>query len=451
MPGAGGYRAGAPALLLDTNTLFCFNSSEGSAMTSRERVLYAFTHREPDGVPVDFSGHRSSGIAALVYAGLRRHLGLPRAPIRVYDPIQQLAVVDSDVLERFGIDIVEMGRGFSQDEKDWQEWRLPDGSPCLMPAWVPLERQPGQWVMRSPSGTIIGRMPDGALYFEQSHYPFIDAEDLGGIPAAFEECMWTSSATAAPPGPAAAGPEGARRLREGALRLRASTDRAVVGLFGGNLLEAGQFLYRNDNFFMLLAAEPARAEAFMDALVERYLSNLRRFLDAAGDAIDIIVFGDDLGMQTGPQISPEMYRRLFKPRHRIMWEAAKKMAPAGRGGDPKRPPVRVMLHSCGSIRALLPDLIDAGLDAMNPVQVSTAGMEAEGLKRDFGKDIVLWGGGCDTQGVLRGGTPAEVRAHVRRQVAALAPGGGFVFQQVHNILAGVPPENIAAMFDAIRR
>jgi uroporphyrinogen decarboxylase len=156
-------------------------------------------------------------------------------------------------------------------------------------------------------------------------------------------------------------------------------------------------------------------------------------------------------MQTGPLISPEMYRRLFKPRHRIMWEAAKKMAPAGRGGDPGRPPVRVMLHSCGSIRALLPDLIDAGLDAMNPVQVSTAGMEAEGLKRDFGKDIVLWGGGCDTQGVLRAGTPAEVRAHVQRQVDALAPGGGFVFQQVHNILAGVPPENVAAMFDAIRR
>ena len=419
-------------------------------MTSRERVLLAFAHREPDTVPVDFSGHRSSGIAALGYAGLRQYLGLPKRPVRVYDPIQQLAVVDEDVLERFGIDTVEMGRGFSLQDADWQEWALPDGSPCLMPAWLKLERQPGQWIMRSARGTPLGRMPDGALYFEQASYPFAEADDLGALPAAFEECLWTSSATAAPPGPEAAGPDGARRLREGAIRLRAGTDRAIVGLFGGNLLEAGQFLYRNDNFFMLLAAEPARAEAFMDAAVEMYLANLARFLGAVGEAIDIIVFDDDLGMQTGPQISPEMYRRLFKPRHRVMWQAAKKLSPAGRGGDLSRPALRVMLHSCGSIRALLPDLIEAGLDAVNPVQISTSGMEAEGLKRDFGRDIVLWGGGCDTQTVLRSGTPAEVQAHVRRQVAAFAPGGGFVFQQVHNILAGVPPANVVAMFDALR-
>ena len=133
-----------------------------------------------------------------------------------------------------------------------------------------------------------------------------------------------------------------------------------------------------------------------------------------------------------------------------MWETAKKLAPAGRGGDPKRPVLRVMLHSCGSIRSLLPDLIEAGVDAVNPVQISTAGMEAVGLKRDFGKDVVLWGGGCETQSVLRTASPAEVRDHVRRQVEALAPGGGFVFQQVHNILAGVPPANIGAMFDAVR-
>jgi len=167
-------------------------------------------------------------------------------------------------------------------------------------------------------------------------------------------------------------------------------------------------------------------------------------------SIDIILFGDDLGMQTGPQISPDMYRRLFKPRHKLMWETARKLAPAGRGGDPHRPPLRVMLHCCGSIRALLPDLIDAGLEAVNPVQISTAGMEASGLKKDFGRDIVLWGGGCDTQTVLRSGTPAQVREHVRRQVGAMTADGGFVFQQVHNILAGVPPANIVAMFDAVR-
>jgi uroporphyrinogen decarboxylase len=421
-------------------------------MTPRQRVLRAFEHKEPDTVPVDFSGHRSSGLAALAYAELRAHLGLPKRPVRVYDPIQQLAILDEDVLERFGVDVVEMGRGFSLDDADWQEWKLPDGSPCLMPAWVKLQRVPGQWNMLSPRGTVMGRMPDGALYFEQSNFPFAEntADDLSKLADVYEECMWTSSAGAAPPGPRAAGPDGLKRLREGAARLRASTDRAIVGLFGANLLEAGQFIYRNDNFFMLLAAEPARAEAFMDAAVEMYLKNLERWLGAVGDSIDIIVFGDDLGMQTGPQISPDMYKRLFKPRHKLLWETAKKLAPAGRGGDPSRPPVRVMLHCCGSVRTLLPHLIEAGMDALNPVQISTEGMEAKGLKRDFGRDMVFWGGGCDTQTVLRSGTPAEVRDHVRAQVRDLAPSGGFVFQQVHNILAGVPPQNVVAMFDAIR-
>jgi uroporphyrinogen decarboxylase len=419
-------------------------------MTPRERVYQAFAHRQPDTVPIDFSGHRSSGIAALSYRGLRSHLGLPSRPVRVYDPIQQLAIVDDDVLQRFGVDTVEMGRGFSHDNCDWQEWTLPDGSPCLMPSWVKLERRTDEWVMKSSAGTVMGRMPDGALYFEQVNYPFIETEDLPGLAHAFEECMWTSGAAAAPPGPAGAGAEGPRNLAKGAAALRASGERAVIGLFGGNLLETGQFLYRNDNFFMLLAGEPERAAAFLDRAVELHLENLKRFLAAVGDSIDVILFGDDLGMQTGPQISPQMYRELFKPRHKLMWETAKKLAPAGRSSNPKRPVLRVMLHSCGSIRSLLPDLIEAGLDAVNPVQISTSGMEAEGLKRDFGKDIVLWGGGCDTQSVLRSASPAEVRDHVRRQVEALAPGGGFVFQQVHNILAGVPPANIVAMFDAVR-
>jgi uroporphyrinogen decarboxylase len=420
-------------------------------MTSRQRVYQAFAHKQPDRVPVDFSGHRSSGIAALSYGKLRQHLGLPQRPVRVYDPIQQLAVVDEDVLQRFGVDTVEMGRGFSLADSDWQEWTLPDGSPCLMPAWVKLERRPGEWVMKSTADTVLGRMPDGALYFEQVNYPFIDGDDIKGLARAFEECMWTSGDAAAPPGPAGSGALGPQNLSRGAARLRAScSDRAVVGLFGGNLLETGQFMYRNDNFFMLLAGEPDHAAAFLDKAVELHLESLKKFLAAVGDSIDIILFGDDLGMQTGPQISPEMYRTLFKPRHKLMWETAKKLAPAGRGGERDRPPVRVMLHCCGSIRALLPDLIDAGLDAVNPVQISTAGMEASGLKRDFGRDIVLWGGGCDTQTVLRSGTPSQVRDHVRQQVSALSTDGGFVFQQVHNILAGVPPANIEAMFNAVR-
>ncbi|MBE7557622.1 methyltransferase [bacterium] len=400
-------------------------------MTSRERVLAALAHREPDRVPIDFSGHRSSGIAALVYPKLRARLGLPPRPIRVYDLPQQLAVVDEDVLDRFRVDTLELGRGFALGEEDWKAWELPDGSPCRIPAWIRMEKSEAGWVVRSEKGTVLAQMPPGVLYLEQTYWPFLAAgEDLDGIARAFAESMWTG--VASPPGPVSD-----EALRAGALRLRAHTDRAVIGLFGGNLLECGEFLYRIDEFLLMLAAEPLRVHAFLDKLVELHLANLERFLRLVGDCIDVIVFGDDLGMQTGPMISPAMYREYFKPRHSLLWNRAKELAG-----------VKVMLHCCGGVRELLPDMIEAGLDAINPVQITCRGMDAAGLKRDFGRDITFWGGGCDTRDVLSRGTPQEVADHVRRQIEIMAPGGGFVFQQVHNILANVPPDNIIAMFDA---
>jgi uroporphyrinogen decarboxylase len=281
-------------------------------------------------------------------------------------------------------------------------------------------------------------MPDRALYFEQTCYPFFEKDNLDAIQEALDEAMWT--AIASPPGPLVDGPGGDDFYREGARRLRSGTDRAILGLFGGNLLEMGQFLYRNDGFLLLLAESPDRAHAFLDRIVEMHLKNLEHFLSVVGKSIDIIVFGDDLGMQSGPQISPAMYREFFKPRHKIMWERAKQLAP-----------VKVMLHCCGGVRELLPDLIEAGLDAINPVQISCSGMDVNALKAEFGKEMVFWGGGCDTQRTLPLGTPEEIEAHVKRQVKILKRGGGFVFQQVHNILADVPPENVVAMFDAVKK
>ncbi len=407
-------------------------------MTSRERILAALHHRQPDRVPVDFSGHRSSGIHAIAYARLRKYLGLPERPIRVYDIIQQMAVVDEDILALAGADTIELGRAFATEDRWWHDWVLPDGTPCQVPIWVTPERDGARWVLRSASGRILAQMPDGALYFEQTYYPFLDGvENFDAFPEVFAESMWTGIAS--PPGPIADGPDGTRAFIEGAKGLRAGTDRAILALFGGNLLEVGQFMYRNDNFFMLLAGEPERAHDFLEHVVEYHLRNLESFLGKIGPFVDIIVFGDDLGMQTGPQLSPAMYREFFKPRHARMWKRAKELAP-----------VKVMLHSCGGVRELLPDLIDAGLDAINPVQISCRGMEAAGLKRDFGDRITFWGGGCDTREVLSRGTPAMVRAHVHDQIRALHHEGGFVFQQVHNILADVPPANIVAMFEAVR-
>jgi len=406
-------------------------------MTSRQRVLAAMKHQEPDRVPVDFSGHRSSGIAAILYPKLRNYLGLPKQTIRIYDPIQQLAIVDDDVLDLFGVDTIELGRGFALTDSDWADWILPDGTPCKMPAWALPEREDKRWIIRSKTGRVIAQLADGSLYFEQTYYPFFERDDFDAIPAAMDESMWC--AVASPPGPIVTGPGGEVILREGARKLRASTNRAILGLFGGNLFEMGQFLYRNDNFLLLLAMDPEKIHRFLDHIVEIHLKNLESYLGIVGDYIDIIVFGDDLGMQSGPQISPEMYREFFKPRHRILWERAKSLAD-----------VKVMLHCCGGVRELLPDLIDAGLDAINPVQTSCRGMNVEELKAEYGKNLVFWGGGCDTQRVLPLGTPEDIQNHVRAQVKTLKQGGGFVFQQVHNILANVPPENIVAMFETVK-
>lgn len=403
-------------------------------MTSRERVLASMNHHEPDRVPVDLSGHRSSGISSIAYPELRAALGLAPRSVDVYDPIQQLAICHDDVLDSLGIDTVELGRAFCLDDKWWRDWVLPDGTPCRMPAWIDLEREGTDWILKAPSGRATARMPLGSYVFDQVYWPFLDGDDdLSRLEELFPEMAW--SGLRAPPGPSLSGPE---EFAATARSFRAKTDRAILGLFGGSLLETGQGFYRMDNFLMILAEDPQRAHRFLDALLEIHLRNLERFLNAVGEHIDIIGFSDDLGAQNSPQISPRMYREFFKPRHAEMWARAKKLAN-----------VKVMLHCCGAVRPLLPDLIDAGLDAINPVQISCRGMEAEGLKRDFGKDLTFWGGGCDTQSVLPRATPAQVREHVLRQCEVMAKDGGFVFQQVHNIMANVPAENIVAMYAAV--
>ena len=317
--------------------------------------MAALGHRQPDKTPIDLGGHRSSGIAAIAYARLRKALGLARRPIRVYDPLQQLAIIDDDVLDRFQVDTIELGRGFAVEDRHWADWTLPDGTPCQMPAWAMPQREANQWVLRSPNGRTLARMPNGAIYFEQCYWPYLDHDDLDRLPEALTENMW--SGVRSPPGPLCAGPDGDRVLADGARRLRAQTDRAIIGLFGGNLLETGQFLYRNDNFFMLLAGNPRRAHKFLDRLVEIHLTNLERFLGAVGPHIDVILFGDDLGMQNGPQISPAMYREFFKPRHALMWRT-------GEGTGPSEGPAALLRRRSTLVRQ--PDRGGARCDQSGP-------------------------------------------------------------------------------------
>jgi uroporphyrinogen decarboxylase len=411
-------------------------------MTSRERILASLENNETDRVPVDFSGHRSSGIAALIYPKLRRHLGLPPKPVRVYDMIQQLAIVDEDVLDLFGVDTIEMGRGFLLEEKDWKDWVLPDGTPCKIPFYVQVDRRGEDWLLLTESGQELAVQKKGFLYFEQTYFPLKDRqfsdEEFSDLVDVLSQTVWTG--VASPGGHLPLDEEGLAEMAVRAKTLRQSTDRAIIGLFGGNMFEIPQMLFRNDNYLMYLGLFPDQISRFSEKLCALHMEILEKWLGAVGPHIDIIVFGDDLGGQTGPLISPPMYREMIKPFHQRLWRRAKELAD-----------VKVMLHCCGGVRELMDDFIDAGLDALNPVQINAAGMNPAELKAEYGGRICLWGGGCDTRDVLPHASPDRVAAHVGDQVKLLKPGGGFVFQQVHNILADVPPENVVAMFSAINR
>ena len=208
---------------------------------------------------------------------------------------------------------------------------------------------------------------------------------------------------------------------------------------GCNLFEWGTFLRRIDNFLMDLVSDATSVERLLDALMEVHLDTLDHVCRAVGDVADIVRFGDDLGTDRGPFMSPATYRKFFKPRHKALCDYVKKNSQ-----------MHTFLHSCGSIYKVLPDLIEAGYDIINPVQINSRDMQPEKLKREFGRDLTFWGGGCDTRWIfLNRASPEEVKTHVRKNLDVWLPGGGFVFSAVHNILPDVPPENIVAMFEAV--
>ncbi len=411
-------------------------------MTSRERVLAALNHMEPDRIPVDLGGHRSSGIAAIAYHKLRKHLGLPEKAVRVYDMVQQLAIIDEDVLDLFGVDVVEMGRGFLLDDKDWKPWILPDGTPCEIPYYTNIERRGEDWFILDESGIEMGVLKKGSLYFEQTLFPLmergIENDHFDDLEEMLGKQIW--SAVAHPGAHLELDEQGLREMGLRAKELRESTDRAIVGLFGGNMFELPQMLYRMDHYLLATGMYPDKVLELSEKLYEVHLKNLEKWIGAVGPYIDVVLFGDDLGGQQGPLISPEAYREYYKPYHEKLWGRAKELAD-----------VKVQLHCCGGIYELLDDLIEAGLDMVNPVQISCRGMDPKRLKADFGERITFWGGGCDTQRILPLSKPHEISKHVKELCSIFSPGGGFVFQQVHNILANVPPENVVAMFESIHK
>ncbi len=392
-------------------------------MNSRERVLCAVDHRQPDRVPIDFGGTRQSGIHASTYHRLKQRLGID-TPTRVFDVYQMLAEIERPVIERFGGDVIGLNKPivtFGFRNRDWKPWALFDGTPVEVPGGFKPEAEPnGDLLLRNPDGSPMARMPKGGFYFDRlDKYPgaaHADVDTLQPPMLSAEECD---------------------HLHAQAEAYYQNTDLAVIAAMGPPYelffgLGTGDF----PSWMITLATEPDYVHALYEKLTEAWLENLRRFHAAVGERVHIFQFNDDLGTQDAPFLSVAMFRELIMPYYK-------------RGLDwvHENTRMKVFMHNDGAIFDLIPSLIEMGVDILNPIQTTAKGMDPARLKAEFGEKLTFWGAACDCQDTLAFGTPDEVAAEVEQNIRILAPGGGYVLASVHNIQANVPPENVIALFD----
>ena len=402
-------------------------------MTSRERVLKAVNFEEPDRVPIDLGGMRASGINAVVYTRLKERLGL-HTPTKIRDKLQILAEVELDVVDALQVDVVplepSLARWASQDADAGVRKRLFEGTEVTFPSGTDIVTEPdGSWVHRDGNGIPYAGMPKDGYYFDFIR-PTMSGAQID--PDAFRP-------------PRTVPDEELEAMAQRAEFLFKHTDKAILGwgvsisLLGMSALLSDNITQGSlDNWLLMLMIEKPTAHEMMARYVDATIECLKLYHQAVGDRCFAWgVASDDAGTQRAELISPELFDEMIKPHYKRLcdWVHANTNW-------------KTYLHSCGSIYHYISPWIDTGIDILNPVQISAANMEPERLKQEFGGRIVFWGGGCDTQHVLPNGTPDEVREHVRHNLSVFAPGGGFVFTQVHNIQQTVPVANVEAMFEA---
>ncbi|MGA2064436.1 MAG: uroporphyrinogen decarboxylase family protein [Thermoguttaceae bacterium] len=404
-------------------------------MTPRDRVLRTVNHEVPDRVPIDLGSSKATGIAVTAYDKLKRRLGLA-TPTKVLDTPAMIAVVEDEVLRRLHGDVVPLDlsilRGTVRPDEEWIPRRLFDGTRALFPPGTQIAEDPqGNWILLGDDGLPSPfRMPKGGYYFDNMSF-----NRAGEIePAKFRPIDDIAD-------------EHLEILRRSSRALYENTDLAILG-WGFGVCFLGLTVITDpannvtqalpNQWMMMLMTEKETCHEMMARSIEATIRCLALVHEAVGDRCFAWgIASDDAGTQRGEFIRPELWAEMLKPHYKKLcdWVHAHTRW-------------KTFLHSCGSVYHLIPHFIEAGIDILNPVQTSAANMDPLRLKQEFGRRLVFWGGGCDTQQVLGRATPEAVRQHVRERIATFGPGGGYVFTQIHNIQGNVPPENILAMFDA---
>jgi uroporphyrinogen-III decarboxylase len=414
-------------------------------MTGRERIRSALEHRNPDKVPVDFGASAVTGINASVVYQLRRAFNLPEHPIRIVDCYQMLGEVEEDLREKLFCDCVQILPynnlfGFCND--GWKEWTLFDGTPVLVPGDFNIAAEKDGCLYQYPQGdhSVMpsGYMPKDGYYFDAliRQEPF--DEDNPAVKDNMEEFVRLSD-------------EALRYNQEQAELLRRNTECAVIAAMGGTALGdiamvPATFLKHPkgirdvEEWYVAMAIHQDFLKELYDQQTQQAIENFKLYKEAVGDNIDVIYLcGADFGSQNGPMCSVELFNDVYLPYYRRMT-----------GWIHENTNWKVFKHCCGSIKSLIPSIADAGIDILNPVQNSAAGMDASDLKKEFGRRITFWGGGVDTQQTLPFGKPEQVYEQVSERIRIYHQDGGFVFSPIHNTQARVPVENFIAMIDAIK-
>ncbi len=375
-------------------------------MTSRERLLKALNHDAPDRVPIDLGGNQT-GIHRVAYEALIKHLGI-QDDVSIMDPVQQLARPCETLLERFHVDTRYIAAGAASD------WK----------GGIVLSKRDGRlWHDLTDEWGVTWSMPDDqGLFMDISHHPLADASiaDIKDHPF-----------------PRGDDPGRFDGLREQALMLKNETPYAVMSGISGVVYETCWYMRGLEQWFCDMLRQPQFCEELIEQTLKYWMDWFRVFLDEVGDIVDVIMIGDDIAGQNGPLFNPDIYRSIVKPRHKKLVQYIR-----------SRTDAKIWYHTCGSCIEYIPDLLDNGIDVLNPVQTGAANMDPRVLKETYGASLAFWGGGCDSQHVLPFASADEITQHVRKNVEVFKTGGGYVFNNIHNIQAGVPPENIVAMYDA---